>query len=56
MSSVDLNIHFLKSALVTAVADDHEYDEDDIQQGCRSHLAFSNPELTQDHVLQARMF
>ena len=24
-------------------------------QGCRSRLTFSNPELTQDHVLQAHM-
>ena len=24
-------------------------------QGCRSRLMFSNPELTQDHILQARM-
>ena len=24
-------------------------------QGCKSRLTFSNPELTQDHVLQARM-
>ena len=26
-----------------------------VHQGCRSRLTFSNPELTQDHVLQACM-